>query len=245
MKAPALALAPALLATIAVSFFAAGQPPAAAPTDPAAPPAVPQYQVEILVFANREFDASEERFSHEPIANGIDATATFQDIPVFDASTFAPADDSAATDATERGFRLLAAEELQLNAEYQKLERISAYTPLLHGGWVQAGLPEGETQPFDLALLGALNPRGSVRVYLARFLHVNLDLTYQGSGGAAAPASSELGELAFAPRFKLVTERNVRSGELHYFDHPAFGVLVKITPVPADATTSTSRRPAA
>jgi hypothetical protein len=244
-----------LLAAVAVSFLAAAQPPAPAPPpDSAAPPPAPQYQVEILIFANREFDPSEERFSHELTANDIDAAATLRDVPVFDESTFGalqpgvPA-DAAAADTTGFGFRLLRPEELQLRAEYQKLGRIPAYAPLLHGGWVQPGLPEEQSQPIDLAWLGALNPRGSVRVYLTRFLHVNLDLMYQGAADttatAASAASSELAELALAPRFKLVTERNVRSGELHYFDHPAFGVLVKVTPLPADATTSTGRRPAA
>jgi len=247
MRISPLSLLPALLAAVAVSFFAAGQPP-----DPAPPPA-PLYQVEILVFANREFDSSEERFSQELTATGIDATATLHEIPVFDESTFAlplglPTVGTAA-EATEPGFRLLRPEELQLGAEYLRLTRLPAYVPLLHGGWVQSGLPEEQSQPFDLALLGVLNPRGSVRVYLSRFLHVNLDLTYEGaadSTAAVAPAAtSELDEFTVAPRFTLITERNVRSGELHYFDHPAFGVLVKVTPVPADATTTTSRRPAA
>jgi hypothetical protein len=118
---------------------------------------------------------------------------------------------------------------------------------LLHTGWVQAGLPEDQAPVFDLATLGSLNPRGTVRLYLSRFLHVNLDLTYQGTAVAANAAQpTGLDEFAFAPRYKLETERNVRSGELHYFDHPAFGVLVKVTPVPAQSGTGTTgRRPAA
>jgi hypothetical protein len=46
-----------------------------------------------------------------------------------------------------------------------------------------------------------------------------------------------------APRYTLSATRNVRRDELHYFDHPAFGVLVRVTrlPVPDDA----GNRPAA
>jgi hypothetical protein len=119
----------------------------------------------------------------------------------------------------------------------------------LHAGWVQPGLPEGQAKPFDLTLLGVANPRGTVRVYLSRYLHVSLDISYQD--GAAAPATTaespgnELREVAFPPRYRLTTERQTRSGELHYFDHPAFGVLVKVTPVPTGNTGSTGRRPAA
>ena len=41
--------------------------------------------------------------------------------------------------------------------------------------------------------------------------------------------------MALPPRFTLTAERQARSGELHYFDHPAFGLLVKVTPLPPDA----------
>jgi hypothetical protein len=84
-------------------------------------------------------------------------------------------------------------------------------------------------------------------LYLSRFLHVNLDLTYRGAAAAASAApSTGLDEFTFAPRYELETERNVRSGELHYFDHPAFGVLVKVTPLPAQSgANTTGRRPAA
>jgi hypothetical protein len=143
---------------------------------------------------------------------------------------------------------MLLPEELQLNAEYQRLSRIPAYTPLLHAGWVQAGLPEDRAPQFDLALLGSTNPRGTVRLYLSRFLHVKLDITYQAAASSPAPlpTSGGLDEFAVAPRYTLATERNVRSGELHYFDHPAFGVLVKITPVPTQQDAgATGRRPAA
>ncbi len=78
-----------------------------------------------------------------------------------------------------------------------------------------------------------LNPSGTIRVHLTRFLHVTLDLTYQGRTAPEPcwPANDGLDELALAPRYRLTATRNVRSNELHYFDHPAFGVLVRITPV--------------
>jgi len=233
---------------------ATAPPPSQATPDASASP-VPQYQVEVLVFANREFDPTEEHFSQELASNVIGTPDTLREAPVFDDSNFGPLApleppplDAPIADPMAFRFRMLRPEELQLGAEYRRLERLEAYAPLLHAGWVQPGLPEEQSRPFDLALVGALNPRGSVRVYLSRFLHVNLDLTYQAAAGAATTDSSsevsELSEFNFAPRYQLVTERNVRSGELHYFDHPAFGVLVKITPLPAETGIS-GGRPAA
>ena len=98
--------------------------------------------------------------------------------------------------------------------------------------------------PIDIGTLGVLNPRGTVRVHLARFLHITLDLTYQGTGSAAAGSTADgLDEIVLAPQYRLKVTRSARSNELHYFDHPAFGVLVRITPVPTQD--GSGRRPAA
>jgi len=219
---------------------------------PNAAPAPPQYQVEIIVFAHREFDAGEERFPQE--LTPLHETEPLLVVPLYvepsppltpDPATppeAAPADDPLA-------FRLLAPDQLQLNTEYRKLMNGSAYRPMLHAGWVQPGLPEGQAKPFDLSLLGVINPSGNVRVYLSRFLHISLDISYQDGAAAGTaipePAAGELREVTFTPRYRLVTERQTRSGELHYFDHPAFGVLVKVTPVPPANSGSPGRRPAA
>ena len=144
-------------------------------------------------------------------------------------------------------FRPLRPDELQLGAQRQALERLSAYRPLLHIGWVQEVLSENEAQPFDLALVGSLVPAGSVRVHLSRFLHVTLDLRYHrpGTVEAASAGSFGLGELALAPRYALSTQRRVRSNEVNYFDHPAFGVLIVVRPAPEPAAETPAARPAA
>jgi len=251
MKLHVASLAAALIVT-ACGGLAFAQP-AAAPTPP-----IPQYQVEIIVFAHREFDAGEERFPQEltPLRADNDSllevplyvepspplTTDQAIIAVEPEPATAPADDPLA-------FRLLAPEQLQLNNEYRKLTNVAAYRTVLHAGWVQPGLPEDQAKPFDLTLLGVANPRGNVRVYLSRFLHVSLDISYEDATAAAAataePPGNELREVALPPRYRLTTERQTRSGELHYFDHPAFGVLVKVTPVQPTNSGSTGRRPAA
>jgi Peptidoglycan-binding protein, CsiV len=164
-----------------------------------------------------------------------------------------PADAAATPDRGAFRFRLLEPEEYQLDADYQTIERVAAYVPLLHVGWVQPGLPDEDSPPLDLSMLGSLNPSGTIRLYLSRFLHVELDLSYRPSPPATADAPpepgapDELAEVPLGPTYWLHAQRNVRSGELHYFDHPAFGVLVMITPAPAETETPapTGVRPAA
>jgi hypothetical protein len=230
---------------------------AQAPLPPAAEPApLPRYEVEIIVFANRDFDPTEEHFDLAP--NGFeDAAATLREVPVFDDTTFAPGtaplppvepftplDPVAAARAEALLVRPLLPEELKLGNEYRKLRALGAYEPLVHLGWVQPGLPEEDSVPFDLKSVGVLNPRGTVRVHLIRYLHITLDLTYQAAAATPQAGSSDgLDEIATAPQYRLMTTRRVTSGELHYFDHPAFGVLVRVTPVPTQD--GSGRRPAA
>jgi hypothetical protein len=156
--------------------------------------------------------------------------------------------DAAVIPVNEFTFRVLRPEELQLTPQYRVLARLPAYHPLVHGGWVQLGLPDSSALPVDLGVLGVANPSGTVRLSLTRFLHVKLDLSYsdtQASQRAAAPTPGDLTELPIAPRYRIAAERTTRSGEVHYFDHPAFGVLIKVTPVKVDPSTATGTRPAA
>jgi len=256
----------ALLAAVsaAVATLALGQAPQTPPAAEAGPALPPRYEVELIVFANRQFDPTEERFE---TLNDFPAEplAPFAAPPVFDETTRGqpgsgaappPASGAALLDALR--VRPLRPEELKLRNEYRKLAANSAYAPLLHTGWVQPGLPEGEAPTFDLATLGVWNPRGTVRVHLIRLLHITLDLTYEAAApgatppGAAPPGAASpqgvgdgLDELSLVPRYRLTATRSSRSGELQYFDHPAFGVLVRITPVPAPGANSSGRRPAA
>jgi len=95
---------------------------------------------------------------------------------------------------------------------------------------------------------------GTVRVHRARFLHVQADLLYyrplDSDIDAATPPAADpdaaplldspdtalieqlLAEENAAPRlFRLTESRRMRSRELHYIDHPLFGMLVEIWPL--------------
>ena len=135
-------------------------------------------------------------------------------------------------------FRFLRSDELQLQNAFRSLTRAGDYTPLAHGGWVQMAYPPEQAEPIDVSGLGVVNPVGTVQLHLSRFLHVTLDLIYRAPPSPwlvpQAGGSDGLEELKLPARFALRTQRLVRSGEIHYFDHPAIGVLVVITPQPVE-----------
>ena len=271
------------IAALGLTGVAAAQNPPAARAQPGAPTprAIPQFQVEVLIFTHRDFDSSEEQFAVEdrrapPRVEALRETSVFDDLNVAppgdeaqpldapgaphataplgaDATSPPLAPDAAqlennAPPENEFTFRVLRPEELQLTNQYRVLNRLQAYHPLVHGGWVQLGLPDNEALPVDLGVLGVRNPIGTIRLSLTRFLHVKLDLSYvdaQPAPTALAPAQESLAELPLPTRYHLTAERTTRSGELHYFDHPAFGVLIKITPVKPDPNAPGGTRPAA
>lgn len=131
-------------------------------------------------------------------------------------------------------YRLTTPTELSLGAVQNRLRRSSRYRPLLHVGWRLPGLSRSAARPVHVSpglVKGGASTEfatvdGTVTVSLARYLQVDLDLLYTrpASGVAAAPDSAP-------SRFRLVSERRMRSGELHYVDHPLFGVLILVTPL--------------
>jgi len=95
---------------------------------------------------------------------------------------------------------------------------------------------------------------GTVRVHRARYLHVQVDLLYYrptdaGIDTMETPADdAKSGTIADSPDiafteqllaeydaettlFRLTESRRMRSKELHYLDHPLFGVLVEAWPL--------------
>jgi len=73
---------------------------------------------------------------------------------------------------------------------------------------------------------------GFVTVSLSRYLHMKLDLLYHNAEVYLAEqiANNQPDEMLIE-YFPLQESRRVRSKEIHYFDHPYFGVVATITPV--------------
>jgi hypothetical protein len=100
------------------------------------------------------------------------------------------------------------------------LEKDARYRVLAHQRWTQAADAKSATKPVRISD-AAQKLDGVFRFYLSRFLHVEMNLVLQG--GAAANPGEEL-------VYRLQEHRRVRTQELHYFDHPKFGALVRVTP---------------
>ncbi len=238
---------------IAASFVLAGSlsaPGVKAQESSASSAGEKWYQVEVVVFERRGSSVLEQESwnpnpGHPPIEASI--------------ALIAPG-ESPLEGPGPHAFRILPEDALILNKVRGHLGNSSETSPILHVGWRQPGVPKDDAQwvnlylpprdgsaaretrnllgqakregvedssaqgqpaliPLDLLQEPMVSPPlldGTVRVHLSRYLHADVDLVYHRD------------DVEFP--FRLATSRRMRSGELHYLDHPVFGVLIKVVP---------------
>ncbi|MBK1726762.1 CsiV family protein [Halorhodospira neutriphila] len=148
------------------------------------------------------------------------------------------------SEAAASPLHCLPAARRQLDKHWAILRRSGAYQPRYHIGWLQPGLSEARSvavpvplywrpaSAAEAALPGAssgpaLRPPvyGLVRVFRERYLHAAVDLRLQRRH---AEPDADLEALLRAPRHVMRQRRRLRSGELHYLDHPYLGVLLSV-----------------
>jgi hypothetical protein len=149
----------------------------------------------------------------------------------------------------------LSEEQFTMFNVVERLQRLDAYKPIMHVGWIQAGFPLQDTEGLDLSVFGERPDglEGSFTLYLERYLHLIVDLSMD--------APLEVIEIEFddnssyeledaAPlrgpvRYRMQEDRIVKNGEIRYFDHPKFGVIAKVSRVKEEVETGTDASGAA
>lgn len=87
----------------------------------------------------------------------------------------------------------------------------------------------------ELNQIPGVRINGDIKLILSRYLHLNIDLSYQKIGQQQAEAFFELDNEPvdndeLADIYHLKQTRRLRSRELHYIDHPVISMIVLITP---------------
>lgn len=198
--------------------------------------------VEIIVFEQANIAASIEQESW-PIRPSL---------PKLDAALDLTAEDNAYT--------ILPKAQWQLNDSEKRLTNSGQYRILLHTAWTQPMLGAKQTAPIHLTagrnwdsslpnfsgVKTAWELEGTLKVYNARFIHVDADLALQIPATTQAnPDKLETLKYHFLesvnpdswrPRaktqlqyFKLNHSERVKLKDVYYFDHPLFGVIVRVS----------------
>jgi len=190
----------------------------------------PEYQVELVLFLRDAQPGGEYWQADATAPNPAQAVATVQGgPPPATTSAFSAPPVQTSPAAVQPNVVNLPVNSYQLRNHAEALRR-KGLTPLLHTAWKQR---VGDRDNKDWLWLNAGPMYGLVRISLGRYLHIDTDLalkTAQGDDGLLIHS---------------VDHRRLRSGELHYLDHPAFGILVLINPYQAPGSATEPPTPAA
>lgn len=136
--------------------------------------------------------------------------------------------------------RLLNTESFTLNEEVEKMTTDKGYDVLAHFAWQQEALPREEALPVlvdqfvQQRRLESSILFGTIRMYQERFPHVqvNLEIDRQIPQAVLERFTEhqhlDIDWITEGWRFQINESRRVRFGEIHYLDHPIFGVLIKV-----------------
>jgi len=233
----------ALLACLALSLVPGAPARAQDDADRQKPPQ--WYEVEVVVFRQWQAGGPDREYWPDPQQVAPPAPVTI--------ASPAPATERPPAQAAARPLQRLPETEMELGPVVERLVQAGQYDVLAHLGWRQAGLPaeqapavafppgwsspsanlpaavepSGEqvaVSPFALRPAGQ-ELYGTLRLIRSRYLHLEADLRYQPqavseSWASALPPSG--------PLYRLTQRHRMRSGELHYLDHPALGLVAQV-----------------
>lgn len=184
------------------------------------------YMVNVTLFAQGDNASQEELFNSGVLSNNVADVVQL-------GSQATPAKNSAASAApillhhnknTANGAYLLQTLSPEWQALNRKLEN-GKQTILFTGQWQQPMYDEKSALPIYLestrTTQGLPTLRGLFTISIAKFLQSQFELTYMNKNGEKAE------------QVLIKTTRRMRSGEIHYIDHPLVGILIKYTPVGA------------
>lgn len=185
------------------------------------------YQVEIIVFARDSADAEhEENWSKHPPLRYPAQTIVLQ-----------------ASDSSGAAYQLLPADMLQLKREAGAIAQRRTMRVLTHAAWLQP--LENPTYAKNIFISGGKQfgahreLEGTLTIGVEHFVRVDANLWLSrfvsGGGGETLPPTPGIdtgigaSEFTAAQTVVLQEQRRMRSGELHYFDHPKMGLVILVT----------------
>lgn len=190
------------------------------------------YQVEVVVFRHNVASSAggEQWPARTELPDFGDSMDLITDLP---AMADEPADAQITSGPGPIAFKSLQRNERGLHDMERRLRNSSEYAPLLSAAWRQpsfgvSGAKRVHLRDLDTHAGVRVSPstdriasvpatpriEGTVAVKVARQMSVDIDFIYDHDGTAV----------------RLKAARGMQLREVHYFDHPLFGVLVQVVP---------------
>lgn len=137
----------------------------------------------------------------------------------------------------ERSYRFEPSNTFLLTGEAGRLQRSNVYRVVFHRAWIQPVPDRDQLQPMLIQVgdrvAGNARIEGFLGITRGRYLHLDARLWYAiNPDESASTTMTESGLAPDEPSYmELREQRRMRSGELHYLDHPKFGVLARVDPI--------------
>ena len=220
----------------------------AQPMEPAATPATPtarRYLVEVVIFNNLGSISSGGELWHResPIHFDPDMYATMPEDSDTATSPGNPVPEIRADEnpVGENPVQYTVLKDLV--PHLLKLSSDPKYEVVTHVAWTQPLYEKRESVRVPVTLMSpgpvapgqpyiSINPpvTGSIQVFENRLLFVDIDITNEFP--TEVPDFAVGSRLARPPgTYRLQEKRRVKLNEIHYFDHPFFGVLIRVSRV--------------
>jgi len=189
------------------------------------------YSIEYIVFENTPLSNQPlEPWSKEPFqmpADAIDLTPL----------------------SRKKAFSSLSTQQQQLHGVYRRLEKLSSYTPIAHGGWIQPVTKKEKRKNVSIThQTGTHRLEGTLTFHRGRFLHLNVDLQLSEMLPLTINNSYVTNNITQpSTLYRLKETRRIKTNQSNYFDHPRFGVLAIVekinSPTPATSTPQAMKGP--
>lgn len=136
-------------------------------------------------------------------------------------------------------YSLLPKANWRLDAQFNALRRTrDGIEPLFHQAWRQQVATSGAAESIylgpDLIHRDETPPppfEGLIKISVSRYLHVSLDILLNGANNSLPFSTLEVLPSPTRGSIRFHATRRMRSGELHYIDHPKIGALILISRV--------------
>ena len=178
--------------------------------------AVDFYDVEILVFRQLDSQGDDEELD-VPNIRHLELNLELQDL----------------LNRTS-AFSLEPAIHGYLSDPAQRIGSTRNYEILFHGRWSQT-TSDRKAAPYIRITLPAIGRShsltGVLRLFSTDLLYVDTFLRYRPAAQDATNQTSESAEQNAQPYYFLKERRRVKFREVHFLDHPKFGVLLTVWPV--------------
>lgn len=198
------------------------------------------FEIEILVFKRNvsPVNTTENWDFSLPMQQRFEAMQVMNSLNYGDVPTIV---DGRTAHSGTGSFKILPSNQLRLKTQRNRLASNAAYQPLLHMGWQMPVRNSIDAKPAhliggkyfsDIPLKADESTGGPVfeldglfRVYLQHYLYIESEFLLREpvSGGADGSSLD-----TYLHQYPFKQKRRVKSGQIHYFDHPLMGMFVQI-----------------